>query len=229
MKSILLDQREVKGLLDGTITLLRRPVDHKTIENHPGWFWEEDIKHKNRLAPYQPEDILYGKETWIPIVGFRDDYEFGEIVNTAEHTGYMLYDGTRHWPDGFEEIFDEFHLTHIEDGMGLGKTKWRSSTQMPKDAARIFLKVKAVKVEKLWDISNEDALKEGIYDYGGMYFHMSPNDRKQSAYPNRSLSSTPRQSIMWVWSWKYRKNDEIGIDPWTFSYEVEVVEKPKEL
>ncbi|MEO8532833.1 MAG: hypothetical protein ABI441_03750 [Flavobacterium sp.] len=43
--------------------------------------------------------------------------------------------------------------------------KWKPSIFMPKKAARIFLKVKSVKVERLQDINNSDAIAEGVYEH----------------------------------------------------------------
>lgn len=42
--------------------------------------------------------------------------------------------------------------------------KWHPSLHMPKEAARIFLKVKDVRVERLRDITEEQALSEGVPD-----------------------------------------------------------------
>lgn len=44
----------------------------------------------------------------------------------------------------------------------LSFSKWRPNIHMPKDACRIFLKVKSLRVERLQDISEEDAVNEGI-------------------------------------------------------------------
>ena len=43
--------------------------------------------------------------------------------------------------------------------------RWQPSIHMPKEAARIFLRVTDVRVERLQDISDEQAIKEGFKDF----------------------------------------------------------------
>ncbi|MBX9886660.1 MAG: hypothetical protein K2Y30_01845 [Flavobacteriaceae bacterium] len=42
--------------------------------------------------------------------------------------------------------------------------KWKPSLFMPKEACRLFLKIKSIRVERLQDISEEDAISEGAKD-----------------------------------------------------------------
>lgn len=44
--------------------------------------------------------------------------------------------------------------------------KWHPSIHMPRTAARIFLQVKDIRVERLQDISNEDIRAEGAAEFG---------------------------------------------------------------
>lgn len=82
---------------------------------------------------------------------YKPKYQVGDILyireTWAEWTGGYLY---RAWPDGLEQP-GKFPLT-----------TWKPSIHMPKEAARIFLKVTNVKAERLQDITEEQALMEGV-------------------------------------------------------------------
>jgi hypothetical protein len=43
--------------------------------------------------------------------------------------------------------------------------RWHPSIHMPKEAARIFLRVTNVRVERLQDMTDDDAEAEGCFDY----------------------------------------------------------------
>lgn len=86
---------------------------------------------------------------------------------------------------------------------------------MPKEAARIFLKVTDVQFERLRDITEEDAVKEGLYK-GWRYL------------PTSSLAVTAKQAFMWVWDMtiKLKDRNKYGwiANPWVWVIEFERVE-----
>lgn len=98
--------------------------------------------------PYQPGDILYVRETWQYL------YELDGNEQIIEGTGKYYYAATNTIP------FDVY-----VDSMGVTRERipWHPSIHMPKGAARIFLKVTDVRVERLQEITEEQAVKEGIY------------------------------------------------------------------
>ena len=145
IKPILFNTEMVRAILDGRKTCTRRvielpenmdgvPVGKSGDSSNPlGFMYPSGIKR----PPYQPGDILYVRETWCALP-----------VNEAGHMrGHSIYyyraDGDLR-PEGW-------------------RGKWRPSTQMPKEAARIWLKVTDVRVERLQEMKPVDVIKEGAY------------------------------------------------------------------
>lgn len=99
----------------------------------------------NYKSPYKVGDILYVRETW-KLSNPMGDYSRND--RTAEYI--------------YKAGYAKGKRVSIErtDEKNLGK--WKPSIHMPKDAARIFLKVTNVRVEKLKDISEDEVKYEGI-------------------------------------------------------------------
>ncbi len=143
MKPILFNTDMVKAILDGRKSCTRRIVKFLPGKN-PNWTGY--IKDGNMLyngtnepcikkALYQTGDILYVRETWCK--GLE------RYIYRADYS-----DTEKFYRDG-KEI----------------NMKWHPSLHMPKDAARIILRVTNVRVERLQDITVEDALAEGMDKY----------------------------------------------------------------
>ena len=82
-----------------------------------------------------PGDILYVRETWNHVKLARESEWHYEYRASCENPAYFS--------NGF---FAE----------------WRPSIHMPKDAARLFLRVTDVRVDRLQNMTAEDSLKEGV-------------------------------------------------------------------
>lgn len=91
----------------------------------------------------QPGDRIYVRETW------------RGVVNIAPPGSYE-YAVARYVPDQEHCRRVEYAATQEADG-----EPWRPAIHMPKWAARIWLEVTGVRVERLQDISEADALDEG--------------------------------------------------------------------
>ncbi len=100
--------------------------------------------------------------------------------------------------------------------------RWKPSIFMPKEAARIFLKVTNVRAERLQDISEDDACAEGVkIDDEGMlcWDYLTNNWLTHNDVPEESFR-TLWQSINGRESWE--------ANPWVWVYEFQQIEKPKE-
>lgn len=105
--------------------------------------------------------------------------------------------------------------------------KWRPSIHMPKKAARIFLRVTNVRVERLQDITEEEALSEGIYydNYSFVKGFTSCREHEEG-----SVWDTAVNCFRWhVWNKTLDKSEHnlYGWDanPWVWVYDFEVLNK----
>ena len=150
-RPILFSAQMVRAILDGRKTQTRRiakPIKHPDWGNEysPGALITE--KESNyvieRACPYGSK----GERLWVRET-FSHHPQFADIAYRA---------------DG-EEFEDS-------DGF-LWEPKWKPSIHMPRSASRILLEITGVRVERLQDISEEDAKSEGAqainFGYGDCY------------------------------------------------------------
>lgn len=179
--------------------------------------WDERPKNDvtNDIKPIAVAgEILWVRETWLQI---HKDVEFegrfSEYVYRAE------------------EEANEQKFGHIKNPVGkrfIDSWKWKPSIFMPKDAARIFLKVTNVRAERLQDITDADAIAEGIlncpkfdtsgtayYDYSGKQTSVSYN------------FDSPVESFKTLWQ-SINGSESWEANPWVWVYDFEQIEKPKD-
>lgn len=150
MKPILFNTEMVQAILDGRKTVTRRCVKHEInvfekngemlVYDHRFLFDFVLDAYIKSQARYKKGDVLYVRETW-------GDYD-GEA-------SYYLYKAD--YTEGQKGFwFEKEHIHWVE------LPKWKPSIHMPKEAARIFLRVTDVKIGRLQDITLSDVLKEGL-------------------------------------------------------------------
>lgn len=105
-----------------------------------------------------------------------------------------------------------FYKASEEDGFTV---KWHPSIHMPKEAARIWLKVTNVRVERLQDITSEQICKEGV--------------EVEEPYVLNGEEKRYAFSILWNSTVKKSDLDRYGWDanPWVWVIEFERCEKPE--
>ena len=186
MKPILFSTEMVKAILEGRKTQTRRVITNlydrnkffKLVDSlngkkglYAGFYKDSDVFtyegtiHTDAVyskAKYQAGDILWVRETW-GISNFNEENYSVNVVYRAD--GKEV---------GHEIILPEGKFTKLYDSMTASCSDWRPSIHMPKEAARIFLKVKDVKVERLNDITEKDAIKEGFINTFG-FIHSPDN------------------------------------------------------
>lgn len=150
-KPILFSTPMVEAILRGDKNQTRRKIKHKNkieevrpvircLENENDWgkyILTDEFGEDFLIKPkYNIDDQIWVRETWQHT---KEIY----LHPTDENYGYVYKADGHPW----------------EDYEGW---KWKPSIFMPKDACRIYLKVKNVRVERLEDITKEDAINEGI-------------------------------------------------------------------
>lgn len=165
MKPILFNTEMTKAILDGKKTVTRRVVKYekgfarnieKVIKGKcafgVGLFDFVSRMRVSKIPPYKIGDVLWVRETW-GIGGFNDD-------NMEMFITYRADDSTSRIKLS-EAKYDNYY-----SGITGSESDWRPSIHMPKEAARIFLKVTDVMVERLQDTTEEQAIAEGVKAYG---------------------------------------------------------------
>ena len=115
---------------------------------------------------------------------------------------------------------------------------WRSSIHMPKEAARLFLRVTGVRVERIHEISNQDVIREGVnprWINGGCHCTAYQDGCLDEPCPNRdayewSCHVTPFSEV-WDSTIPKKDRDRYGWDanPWVWVIEFERISKEKAL
>ena len=148
-RPILFSSEMVKAILEGRKTMTRRV-------NSIGEYYIRDKKCPYGVAG----DRLWVRETW----GDLDYYQGNVAIHVLKDSNGVEHDivysaecqGYFEWTD--EVGFPEYRKDGTE------ASRWRPSIFMPRWASRILLEVTDVKVERLQDITEEDAIKEGMPD-----------------------------------------------------------------
>lgn len=203
MKPILFNTEMVRAILEG-----QKKVTRRVMKDVP-CFLAQDIGGKL----YVEDD--FGNE--YPAED-RCQYKVGDILYVRETWAAWSR------ADGIAPT-----LRYKADGESLPGIKWRPSIHMPKEAARLFLKVTAVHVELLQDITNVGAIDEGMLGYEGW----QSDEYKQAvakAAADQSkppLGMSPRERFAFLWESITKDPAVYGWDanPWVYVIEFERIEK----
>lgn len=199
MKPILFNAEMVRAILQGRKTVTRRiirPQPKNDIVFHCG-VWQETHSGANGLRvfppPYQIGDVLYVRENW----ALTSDIPENGTVRPM----YMA--------DYSEQEIEIQKAQHF---------RWKPSIHMPKDLARIFLRVTGCKIVRLQDITADEVLQEGIE----VNPELAPGERN-SYYPACFAA-------LWDTTTKAADKKKYGWDanPWVWAISFELEQKKLE-
>lgn len=230
-RPILFSGAMVRALLDGRKTQTRRIVKHPLLDDVPD---TADVVHENprHAAPYldsycggaktpdnprgmtewwcwwtrddrpchqfkcpygKPGDLLWARETWQAL-------SFGDYQPTKHHVSDVRFAATDTLGSADKDVRGY---------------SWRPAIHMPRWASRITLELTGVKIERLKDISEEDAKAEGcgptipddVKDHP-LAKHIGPNPRNHFAAVweriNGETGPGSWEDNPWVWALEFR-------------------------
>lgn len=212
-RPILFNSEMVQAILSGRKTQTRRIIklDHErgfqnpVVRGRAGEVSSVKFGLSHMLCPLgQPGDQLWVRETWQgPLVDYDEAYSMFKDPKPYQKVENCVYRA-----DGGP--CPEF--TDADDDLRQG---WRPSIHMPRWASRINLLITGVRVERLNDISQEDAKSEGCcYGRGGGVpdLAVSPADHFptlwESIYGIKSWAANP-----WVWVIEFERVAPAGEQP----------------
>ena len=194
---ILFNTPMVQAILEGRKTMTRRVIKPKTLEKFINLIWNPN--ENLRFSPYQPGDRLWVQETWKIDSLLRDRPDYPVAIDfKAVQNGYSQAEIMCKFTQDRFEKFKKFYK----------KPGWQSPYFMPKEAARIWLEVTGVKVERLQDITINQIKKEGIYfgewrpdpSYIEAFSNLWNATLKTGDIPLYGWSANP-----WVWVISFRR------------------------
>jgi len=233
IKPILFSTEMVRAILDGRKTCTRRickdaneytvpdmdfyNADRRTyaVHNFADNEQMEQLSTAERTCPICPGDILYVRETW-------------------EHFDCCCCEGDEHgncYQEPQQNVLNKSYGCYMYRATDeiYGDARWHPSIHMPKEAARIWLKVTDVRVERLQSITVEGAIREGAE--GEKCRHTNAGAFGCTDCMNTGWIEPPQFEFMQIWDSTIKKSDlnRYGWDanPWVWVIEFERCEKPE--
>lgn len=194
MKPIIFNTEYVRAILEGRKTQTRRVIPKDIVNRFDICNVEGPIAYIDQatgdsyeptdVAQYHPGDILWARETFCP----------------------------RYFDDGLAAYKADYDKERIGDVVP--EPKWRPPIHMARSAARLFLRVTDVRVERVQDITLGDIEREGLYCD-------PPYTREHYAYENgmrrhwiqlwdeiNAKRGHPWESNPWVWVYVFERISE---------------------
>lgn len=210
-RGILFSAPMVRALLAGTKTQTRRVLKLSPgVAPVPG--------RVERECPYgQPGDRLWVRETYLAWGRWetrysakkrRDEWHFVDMTQEADKVYQYCADGA-----------DSF----AQDRSGVTPQWWkRPALFMPRAASRLLLEVTGVRVERLQEISDADAIAEGI-EGCGVVINGRSQGRNWRDYSSRCEDpcewfSSPIDSYRSLWE-SINGADSWAVNPWVWAVE----------
>lgn len=204
-RPILFSAPMVRAILEGRKTQTRRVVKPRKDLSFGCLLQPHELAGEVNSGDYmncpygKPGDRLWVRETW----QYYDWTEEGEpcIRFSADNATTWPEPGTEDWAN---KLVDVWEILSRDENYSIDNRardrRWRPSIHMPRWASRIMLEITGVRIERLADISKDDAMAEGIVLQTDGGFGLSDSTHYNFCDPTDSYASL-WESINGAGSW----------------------------
>ncbi|MBU3098363.1 MULTISPECIES: ASCH domain-containing protein [Clostridium] len=221
-RPILFNTAMVQAIIEDRKVSTRRPVKRTPSNDDPSGygFWKE---YSERDKRWYVKDYTHSPIWWTlrEYISKFSKYHIGDTIWVRETwTNLQALDDNENFIDGTERYYyragdcPEFTYYLNDDGTYRDSPKWSPSIHMPRKAARIFLNITDVRIERLKNITEPEALKEGFVssvisnakgdDYTGFYAHEHFIDTWDKTYAKKGNGWDDNP---WVWVIEFEAGD----------------------
>ncbi|EFP2811447.1 hypothetical protein HP617_002147 [Salmonella enterica] len=218
-RGMIFNSEMVRAIIDGRKTQTRRPIKWKqtrfteVAERDDGslWPWAEDCERGGDIwftCPFgEVGDRIWVRETF-SCIGNEDGHPVDANSNLCSRE-----DAQRIYRASAIQNPGNYGLWTSPDGFDF-EGPWTPSIHMPRWASRILLEITAVRVERVHDISQRDAIDEG-----------GPPDHSSFSKISREMgfSDWPRSWFAQTW-WGIYGREAWNTNPWVWVIEFKRVE-----
>jgi hypothetical protein len=191
----------VQDLLDGRKTMTRRTKGLEQINENPNQYRYDGVANDEN-------DSYYGCH-------------------------YFEYINTKYPPETYHPVEPSMCVGDViwvrETFRPIGQDKWKPSLFMPKQACRIFLKIKSIRAERLQHLSKADAIAEGVKkDANFGYECYLCNKQGHKAAENLcedGFFCNPFDSFKTLWI-SINGQESWDLNPFVWVYKFERIDKP---
>ena len=195
MKPILFNTHMVQAIQEGRKTVTRRVIKPQPVSpiyrmgpsGAAGLFATQG--GSLYIPEFQPGNILYVRETWQFVPCF-------DCVKSMCDTTPLTYEDS----DSVTEGCWIYKADYTESDQK--RVCWHPSIHMPKEAARIFLRVKDVRAEQLQDITEAGKTAEGMH---AGWQHYNFYELWDSTIKPSDRASYGWEANPWVWVIEFEK------------------------
>lgn len=220
---ILFSAEMVRAILDGRKNMTRRVIKPQPPE-YCDYFairGDEPERFRGYMRPGEPTDFLLPK------------YPYGQpgdrlwVRETWQELNIGFYKVVAYKAGCNNDTFDFVHPNNTIEKIKVNT--WRPSIHMPKEAARIWLEIDEIRVERVQDITENDAEWEGVggcpyehrvcnaYGYGHDSTCWAEGD---CLNPNKACSKSLREHFRELWdSINAKRGFGWDVNPWVWVIE----------